>query len=154
MTITRVLMTLLVVGLLAGVPACASVQTHVSPVADVANAGGKIEDAAHAILKAAETAQGTGLITRAALDDVAIAINKIGHLGIDLKAGLDAYNLAKASGVSTVAQVAAIQQVITTLNQTLADIGKAIPNKTIAAVDAAVTTIVTLIGVVKGTVGL
>lgn len=145
-------------GALATTPGCASVQTHVSPVADIANAGGKVEESAHAILEAAISANqtivnGKPLLARAVLDDVALAVNKIGHAGLDLNAALNAYNAAKAAGSDTSKQAAAVQLALITIQQTLADIGKAIPNGTIAAVDQAAVAILGIIAQVKG-VGL
>jgi hypothetical protein len=140
----------------ASLPACSHVKTNVSPVADVANAGGMIEDSAHAILVAAQrgnaTIQPNGqpLVSRQALDDVALAVNRIGHLGLDLGAALNAYNAAKAAGSDTSAQKAAVQLVLASLNQALTDIGHAIPNQTIAAVDDGVNNILSILAQVRG----
>lgn len=134
--------------------ACASIRTNVSPVADVASAGSKIEDGAHAILVAAQSAEASKLITRAQLDTVALAVNKIGYLGLDLKAGLDDYNSLKSAGKDLSGIRSGLQQVLATLTQTMQDIGKAIPPGTIQQVDQLATSVLGVIAQVKLGVGL
>lgn len=140
-------------------PSCATVQTHVSPVADIANAGGKVEESAHAIFVAAQQGNttivnGSPLVSRSALDLVALAVNKLGHLGLSLDDALGAYNAAKGAGSDTTKQVAAVQQVLSAIQQALNDVGKAIPSGTIAAIDQAATSVLGIIAQVKATVAL
>lgn len=142
-------------GALSTMPGCASVQTHVSTVADLANAGGKVQESAHAILEAATQANATiingqPMVARIVLDDVALAVNKIGHAGLDLDAALNAYNAAKASGGDVIKQSAAVRLALNTIQSALTDIGKAIPNGTIAAIDQAAVTILGVIAQIKG----
>ena len=129
---------------------CASVNTGISPVADIANAGGKIEDSGQAIFQA--PIQST--VPQAAKDAVAIAVNKLGHVGLTLNAALTAYNQVKAAGGDLTAQRAAVQQALATVSQFLIDIGTALPTGTLQAVDTIVTTIVTTVAQVKLGVGL
>jgi len=147
---------LLLLTLATTMAACAPVHTGISPVADVANAGAKIEDSAHAIFVAARdtNAAAPNLVSRPALDQVAIAVNKIGHLGLDLKAALDAYNAAKTAGADLTAQRATVQQVLAALTQALQDVGKAIPPGTIQQVDQLATSILGVLSQVKAGVGL
>lgn len=133
---------------------CASIHTNVSPVADVANAGAKIEDSAHAIFVSAQSAEASKLITRVQLDTVAIAVNKIGHLGLDLKASLDAYNVVKAAGKDLTVQRSAVQQVLAAITQAMADVGKAIPPGTVQQVDQLATSILGVVAQVQVGVGL
>jgi hypothetical protein len=143
-------------------PACASVQTHVSPVADIANAAGKVEESAHVILVEAQKANqipnplkpGELLVNRGNLDRVAIAVNKLGHLGLDLDAALGDYNAAKAAGKDLTAVRAVVSKALADISTALGDVGEAIPNGTLAAVDQAVGSILGILATVKGVVGL
>lgn len=149
----RLIPFMLILGLVTS--ACGfTVKTGVSPVADVANAGTKIEDTAQLIFTTASQAQAAALISRTALDTVALAVNKVGHIGIDLNATLGAYNQAKAAGSDLTAQRAAVQTVLSTIEQSMADVGTAIPRGTLADIDNAATSILTIVAEVKGTVGL
>lgn len=142
--------------LAATVPACNKIRTNVSPVADVANAGGKIEESAHAILVAAQQgnatilASGQPLVSRDQLDQVALAVNKIGHLGFDLGAALDAYNAATSAGSDLTAQKAAVSQVLASLSQALADVGHAVPSGTLDQIDAGIANILAILAQVRG----
>lgn len=153
--ISRLTSCLIVVGLAglvfaASGAACATTNTGISPVADIANAGGKIEDSGQAIFQA--TIQST--VPQAAKDAVALAVNKLGHAGLTLNAALTAYNQVKAVGGDLTAQRAAVQQALAVVNQFLADIGKALPTGTLQTVDSLVTLIFTTVSQVKLGVGL
>ena len=145
--------------LLAGsAAACGGVKvaTGVSPVADIANAGGKIEDTGQAIFQAviqARTASPT-IVPQSAADAVAIAVNKLGHVGVALNGALTAYNTAKAAGSDTTQQKLAVQQVLTTVTSFLTDVGKALPAGTLATVDTLINTIIDIVAQVKLGVGL
>lgn len=138
---------------------CATVHTNVSPVADIANAGAKLQESAHVIFESAKTANATinpstgqPIVSRPALDQVAMAVNKVGHLGLDLKAALDAYNAAKAAGADLTAQRAVVGQVLNALTQALQDIGRAIPPGIVQQIDQAASVILGVIAQVKGAV--
>lgn len=137
-----------------------TVATGVSPVADIANAGGKIEESAHAIFTTAQTlnsvtkADGSPVVSTRVLDQVALAVHTIGHIGLDLDNALVAYTAAKTAGKDLTAQKVAIQKVLTTIGGALADIGRALPPGTISSVDRLVTTILDVILQVKGVAGL
>lgn len=135
---------------------CAHVQTGISPVADIANAGGKIEEAAHTIFTTVVQIRQTSpnLISQQATDQVAIAVNKIGHTGLILNAALSSYNSAKAAGSDLTAQKATIQQILGTVSEAMTDVGKALPPGTIQTIDALVNTIVDLVLQIKTGVGL
>lgn len=127
-----------------------------SKVAAVADVATKIQSTANVILHAAVAANATvipstgkPLVSRQALDDVALAVNAIGRGGLTLKTALDDYNVAKAAGKDTSAQVAAVQKILADLNAALAQIGKAIPNGTVQAIDQAAVTILGLVAQVK-----
>lgn len=128
----------------------AKIKTNVSPVADVANAGGTIEESGQAIFQA--TIKST--VPQKAKDDVAIAVNKLGHAGLTLNAALAAYNTAKAAGADLNAQRATVQQALDVVNTFLADVGKALPPGTLQAVDALVNIIINTVVQVKVGVGL
>jgi hypothetical protein len=136
---------------------CAShVATGVSPVADIANAGGKIEDSGQAIFQAvikARTDTPT-IVSQKIADDVAIAVNKLGHAGVILNGALAAYNTAKAAGSDLTAQRAAVQAELNVVNQFLTDIGKALPVGTLQTVDAIINTILNIVLQVKAVTGL
>lgn len=138
--------------------ACGGVKiaTGVSPVADIANAGGKIEDTGQAIFQAtiqARTASPT-IVSQGAADAVAIAVNKLGHVGVTLNAALTAYNTAKAAGADTTQQKLAVQQGLTTVAAFLTDVGKALPTGTLQTVDTLVNTVIDIVAQVKLGVGL
>ncbi len=127
-----------------------------TPVAGVADVATKIELSANAILHAAQTANATvspstgqPLVSRQALDDVALGVNAIGRAGLTLKAALDDYNAAKAAGANPTAQVATVQRILADINTALTAIGKAIPSGTIQAIDNAAAAILTAIAQVK-----
>lgn len=132
------------------------VKTGVSPVADIANAGGKIEDSGQAIFQATIKARAASptIVSQQAADDVAIAVNHLGHAGLDLNVALTAYNVAKAAGGDLALQKFNVQKELNIVNQFLTDIGKALPAGTLQAVDLIVTTVLQVIADVKVGVGL
>lgn len=128
-----------------------------TPVASVADVATKIEQSANVILHATEAgtmvivpSTGKPLISRDQLDVVALAINRLGHLGITLKTALDDYNAVKAAGSDLTAQRIAVQQILVDVSAALNGINKAIPMGTLQAVDGAINTIFTIIASVKG----
>lgn len=138
-------------------PAChPTIKTGVSPVADIENAGGKIQESAHAILVAVQQSHQANptVITTSMLDLTALAVNKVGHAGLDLGTALDAYNQAKAAGSDTTQQKLAIATALNTITDALNSIGKAIPSGTLAAVDQLATSILGVVAQVKGATGL
>lgn len=142
----RKFLPLILIVALASNAGCAwTIKTGVSPVADVANAGGKIEETAHVILTTAVSSQKAGVIPETAVDLVAIAVNRIGHLGLDLNAALGQYNKIKAAGGDVTAQRSLVSQTMALLTQTLADVGKAIPEGTVKTIDDAVSAILSII---------
>ncbi len=139
---------LIVVGLCAG---CAgTLKTNVSPVADIANAGGKIEDSGQAIFQA--TIKST--VPQNVKNDVALAVNKLGHVGLTLNGALAAYNAAKAAGTDLTAVRAAVLQALGVVSTFLTDIGKALSPGTLQTVDALASTILSIVAQVKVGVGL
>lgn len=139
-------------------PACGGVKvsTGVSPVADIANAGGKIETSGQAIFQAVIQARAAspGSVGQVVVDDVAMAVNKLGHGGILLNSALSAYVTARNAGADLTAQRLGVQQALLTVNAFLTDIGKALPPGTLQTVDALVNTIITTVVDVKAGVGL
>ena len=134
----------------------AHVKTGVSPVADIANAGGKIEESGQAIFQAVIKAREAtpGIVAQKTADDVAIAVNKLGHAGLDLNAALTAYNATKAAGKDLTAQKAVIQTELKLVEDFLTQIGKSLPPGTLQTVDALVNVIVNMVLQVKVGVGL
>lgn len=138
-------------------PACAgSLKTNVSPVADIANAGGKIEESGQAIYKAVVQAHDLtpNLVSQAIEDDVAIAVNKLGHGGLTLNAALTTYNAVKAAGGDLTKERAAVQQALGVVTQFLTEIGKALPTGTLQTVDTIVNTVLVTVAQVKIGAGL
>ncbi len=127
-----------------------AVKTGVSPVADIANAGGKVEASGQAIFQAVITST----VPQKVKDDVAIAVNKLGHAGLTLNGALMAYNAAKVAGSDLTAQKAVIQRELAVVQQFLTDINKALPPGTLQAVDALVNVIVDSVVQIKVGVGL
>ena len=147
---------LLLVGLCVSGCGGVKVATGVSPVADIANAGGKIEDSGQAIFQAVIQARSASpsTVPQSAANAVALAVNKLGHAGLTLNAALTAYNSAKAAGSDLTAQRAAIQLELGVVSQFLADINKALPTGTLQTVDALVNVILDTVLQVKVGVGL
>lgn len=148
----RKLLPFVLLACLAAIPAahtaCASAPpTKVAQIADVA---AKVELSAGALLKQAQQAQAAGLITRTQLDVVALAVDKIGRLGLDLQSGLSDYNAAKTAGADTTKQAAVVNKIVADITQALADVGKAIPNGTVAAIDQAAVQVLGLVVQIKG----
>lgn len=138
-------------------PGCgASLKTNVSPVADIANAGGKIEDSGQAIFQAVVKAHDATptIVPQQIVNDVAIAVNKLGHAGITLNAALTAYNAAKAAGSDLTAQRAAVLQGLGVVQQFLTDINKSLPPGTLQTIDTLVNTVIDAVAQIKLGVGL
>lgn len=140
--------------------ACASTAPPPTKAAAVADNATKVEQSANVILHAAQQGNsdilpsGRPLISNDALVAVALAVNKIGHLGIDLKSALADYAAALKAGADVGAQRAVATKVLADIATTLADIGKAIPSGTLSAIDQAVTDILFVLNLVKGGLGL
>jgi hypothetical protein len=132
-----------------------------TPVANLADTATKIQQSANVILHATQAANSTvvpstgkPLVSRQVLDDVALQVNKIGRLGLGLRAALDDYNRVKAAGKDPTAQRIAIQQALADLTTSLNVVGAAVPKGIVADVDQAVTAILGFIAQIKGGVGL
>jgi hypothetical protein len=140
---------------------CAGNNPPPTAVASVADVGTKIEQSGTVILHAAETANaavvpstGKPLITRQQLDDVAIGVNKLGHLGLALKYSLDDYNVVKAAGGDLTVVRAGVLKAVNDLTAAMNVITKALPAGTLKTVDDAVTDIFGFIADVKASAGL
>ena len=155
----------ILIGLLLTAPVLASCANNPppTPVATVADVASKIEDTAHEILTTAKTyhdsavlnpINSTLLVSTATLDTVALAVNKVGHVGLNLKTALDAYNVAKIAGMDLTAQRLAVQKLMQAVTDAMADVGKAIPNGTIQQIDTLVVQVLGLVAQVKTGVGL
>lgn len=152
---------LLLVALLLIAPACAS---HSAPtaVASVADVGSKIEDTAHLIFTTAvafnvnqvKAPNGTLLVPTVAVDRVAIAVNKVGHVGLDLNAALTEYTADKSVGKDLTAAKLLIQQALNIVTQAMADIGKVIPAGTVQQIDSLITSVLSLAAQIKAGAGL
>lgn len=150
----KYLLALLVVGLCTG---CAgTLKTNVSPVADIANAGGKIEDSGQAIFQATIKARAAtpNLVPQKVANDVALAVNKLGHAGLTLNAALTAYNVEKAAGRDVTAQRDAIQQGLAVVERFLTDITVAVPANIIPTVNQLLNTIIDAVTTIRLGTGL
>lgn len=133
-----------------------------TPVAAVADVGAKIEDTAHEIFTTAKTfnannvkaPNGTLLVSKDALDQIALAVNKVGHVGIDLKTGLDTYNAAKANGQDLTGAKLLIQKALGVVTDAMADVGKVLPVGTVQQIDSLITNVLSLVAQVKAGAGL
>ncbi len=154
--IVKIIGPLTIVGLLLTTPACSRLQPNLTPIEQVENISGQIESTVDQLVLGAKALNVSNptVMTDARLVSVAIFGDKIGREGTDLSTAITAYNNLKAAGSDTSLQVAAIQKIIASISQGCADLGKAIPNGTIAAVDQTITSILTLIAQVKVGVGL
>lgn len=153
---------LLLALVLSCVSACAT-NPPPTPVASVANVGGQIEATAHTIFTTAVSLNQNQiqnpvshalLVPTAAVDQVAIAVNKVGHLGIDLGNALDAYNLAKSGNKDLAEPRFAIQQLLNAVTQAMLDVGKAIPPGSVQQIDSLITTVMGLVAQFKVGTGL
>ncbi len=144
----RKLTTLVLVSALA-LPACATFHAAPTPVAGVADIASRIEDSAVTLLQYTVTAQKQGLVSEAQVDVVAIAVDKIGRAGLDLRIALDDYKAVKAAGKDVSAQLANVQRIVGDINTSLALIGKAIPSGTVATIDQAVVAIVNILATIQ-----
>lgn len=118
---------------------------NLTPAAAVADTATKAIQSASIILKTAQTAHaqinpmnGKPVVSTAQLDQVALVADKLGRVGSLLSKTLSDYQSAKAAGTSTVALVAGIQSLVGDAMNALNEIGKAVPNGTVAAIDHAV----------------
>jgi hypothetical protein len=125
--------------------------TKVAGVADIAT---RIEMSVTVVLHEAVIANATivngkPLVSRDALDTVAIAGSGIGRAGLALTAALNDYNTAKAAGKDTTKYAAIVQQILADINGVLVQISHAIPNGVVASIDNAVTVVLSLLTQVK-----
>lgn len=148
--------------LLSFAPACAT-NPPPTAVASVANVGGQIEATAHTILTTAQSLNQNQiqnpvshalLVPTAAVDQIAIAVFKVGHLGIDLGAALNTYNAAKLAKQDLTEPAFVVQQLLNLVTAAMLDVGKAIPPGTVQQIDTLVTAVMTLVAQFKTGVGL
>jgi hypothetical protein len=134
-----------------------------TPVAAVADVGSKIEDTAHEIFTTAVAFNANGvqnpvthtpLVPTAVVDQIALAVNKVGHVGLDLHAALLEYNADKAAGKDLTAAKLLVQQALNVVTNAMADIGKVLPAGTIQQVDTLITSVLSLVAQLKVSTGL
>lgn len=154
---------LLLIALLLSTPMLAACpKTPPTPVAAVADVGAKIEDTAHEIFTTAVSfnvnrvsgPNGTLLVPTDVVDHIAIAVNKVGHVGIDLKVALDLYNTAKANGKDLTGAKLAVQQALNIVTKAMADVGKVLPAGTVQQIDTLISNVLGLVAQVKAGAGL
>ena len=123
------------------------VKTGVSPTADIRNAAGKVEETGNVILKTVVKAQQDmpDRIKRETVDQVALAINRLGHVGLDLNGAIDAYLAAKAAGKDITLSRAAVQKILTSVDDVMKEVGKALPPGTLQTVDQLVQQVLGLV---------
>jgi hypothetical protein len=141
-------------------PSCAT-NPPPTPVASVADSATKVEQSANVILHAAQTANATvvpstgkPVISRDALDQVAIQVNKLGRLGTTLKSALDSYNAAKKAGADLTQQRLAVQQIVGEIASGINVVSGAVPPGTVSAIDNAVAAILSVLVDVRTQAGL
>ena len=142
------------------------IKTGVSPVADIANFGGKVEQTGQEILQDALKARAATVqsqtvnpsaptvVSAKAMIDIEIAVNKLGHGGRTLDDALGAYNAAKAAGGDVVKERAAVQAALKVVQDFLDNIGKALPTGTLQTIDILVNTIIDAVAQIKLGAGL
>lgn len=154
---------LLLIALLLSTPMLAACpKAPPTPVATVADVGAKIEDTAHEIFTTAVSfnvnhvsgPNGKLLVPTDVVDHIAIAVNKVGHVGIDLKVALDLYNTAKANGKDLTGAKLAVQQALNIVTQAMADVGKVLPAGTVQQIDTLISNVLGLVAQVKAGAGL
>jgi len=137
--------------------------TPPTPVAVIADTGGRIEDTAHEIYTAAYTYNKNQivnpvthnlLVPTPVVDQIAMAVNKVGHVGLDLNAALLSYNQVKASGQDPVTQRAAVQRLLDSVFSAMGDVQRALPPGIVTQIDELVVAVLKLVTQVKGQVGL
>ena len=140
-------------------PACS--QNPPTKVAALADSATKVQQSANVIFHATEAASaivvpstGRPLVSEQQLITVALVVNKVGHLGVDLAHALQDYTAATKAGKDLTLIRAVAQKAIADLEGAMADIGKAIPPGLIRTIDQAVTDIFFAINLVKGGLGL
>lgn len=118
---------------------------QLTPAAAVADTATKAIQSASVILKTAQTAHaqtnpmtGKPVVSTVQLDQIALAADKLGRIGSLLSKTITDYQAARAAGASTVTIVAAIQALVGDAMSALNEIGKSVPNGTVAAIDQAV----------------
>jgi hypothetical protein len=156
--IGAVLLACALAGGVATMPACAShAPTKAAAVADNAT---KVQQSANVILHAAQQGNaiilpnGRPMISEQQLVDVALVVNKVGHLGQDLKRALEDYAAAVKAGTDLGLQRAVATRILLDISTALADVGRAIPSGTFQTIDRAVTDILFVLDLVKGGLGL
>ena len=148
-TLSIILVALVLGGAALGANACSP---SLTPEENVASLSTKVVTTFSAVETAATQAQAKGLITRAQLDQVAIAGDALGRDGQALANELRQYDAIATAAGNTAVVVASVQATIGDLNTQLATVGKVIPNGTVSAVDAAVAAAVTLIAQIQAAV--
>jgi hypothetical protein len=127
-------------------PACVHFSKAATPEQKVADVVSKVESSATQLLKIAQTAQTDGVISKDQLDHVALAVDKIGHLGVDLNVELQDYSKLKAAGKDVAKVVALIDTTKANLLTTLSDLGVNFPPSVKAGIDTVVNIIISLGG--------
>lgn len=131
---------------------CAHVKTGVSPTADVRNAAGKIEETGHTIFTTTVQLRKDmpDRVPQQAADQVAMAVNRLGHVGLDLNKALDAYLAAKAATQDVTQTRAAVQTILASVNDAMAEVGKALPPGTFQQIDVLVQQVLGLVLQIRG----
>lgn len=155
---------LLLIALLLSTPMLAACPHNPpTPVAAVADVGGRIEDTAHEIFTAAYTYNKNQivnpvthnlLVPTPVVDQIAMAVNKVGHVGLDLNAALNAYNATKAAGKDPVAERAAVQRILDAVFAAMGDVQLALPPGIVTQIDELVVAVLKLVTTARAGVGL
>lgn len=131
---------------------CAHVKTEVSPTADVRNAAGKIEETGHTIFTTAVKLRKDmpDRMPQVAADQIAMAVNRLGHVGLDLNKALDAYLTAKAATQDLTQTRAAVQAILGSVNDAMTEVGHALPPGTFQQIDVLVQQVLGLVLQIRG----
>lgn len=127
-------------------------KTNVSPTADVRNLAGKIEETGHTIFTTVvkQNKLTPELVSDQVLVDVSLAVNKLGHIGLTLNKALDAYLAAKSAGGDLTTQRDVVMQILDTINDAMADVGKALPPGRLQTIDTLANAVLGFVIQIKG----
>jgi molybdopterin converting factor small subunit len=142
----------LVIGFVCSYGCGSHVKTGVSPTADVRNAAGKIEETGHTIFTTVVKLRQDmpNQVSQQSADTVAMAVNRLGHVGLDLNKALDAYLATKAATQDSTQTRAAVQAILGSVNDAMAEVGKALPPGTFQQIDLLVQQVLSLVLQIRG----
>lgn len=131
-------------------PACAIFTKAPTPISVTADVASRVEASAGQLLQIAVTARQSNQITQDQLDQVALGVDRIGRLGLDLRSELNDYSNLQAAGKDLTTIKSLIGQTQSNLINTLTDLGVKVPASTSASVSNAITSIISIVASLQG----